>query len=81
MLNCPLCRSTNIVSNKPLTPAHIARATEAARFLQAFGDRRWGVLAGLGALGMQGVNALYKDWRCEKCTTTFDADGDPAPVV
>ena len=81
MLNCPLCQSPNIVSNKPLTQAQIARATDAARFLQTFGDRRWSILAGLGALGMQGINALYKDWRCQKCSTTFDAEGDAAPAV
>jgi DNA-directed RNA polymerase subunit RPC12/RpoP len=77
MLNCPSCGSSKIVSNRPLTQAHIARAADAARFLQSFGDRRWSVLAGLGALGMQGVNALYKECRCGACGHTFDHLGDP----
>ncbi|MES1985892.1 MAG: hypothetical protein V4461_13155 [Pseudomonadota bacterium] len=81
MLNCPLCQSPNIISNKPLTQEHIARAADAARFLQTFGDRRWSALAGLGALGMQGINALFKSYKCEKCLTTFDVDGDPASVA
>jgi len=81
MLNCPRCQSPNIVSNRPLTQEHVARATDAARFLQTFGDRRWSVLAGLGALGMQGINALYKECRCQDCGHTFDPGGDHAPVV
>lgn len=81
MLNCPRCQSPNIVSNRPLTQEHIARATDAARFLQTFGDRRWSVLAGLGALAMQGVNALYKECRCQNCGHSFDAEGGQAPSV
>lgn len=80
-LSCPKCHSPAILPNKPLTQEHIARASDAARFLQTFGDRRWSVLAGLGALGMQGINALYKDCRCGACGHTFDLEGDQAASV
>ncbi|MGK0492048.1 MAG: hypothetical protein ACJASD_002279 [Sphingomonas echinoides] len=30
---------------------------------------------------MQGINALYKECRCQNCGATFDSDGDHAPAV
>lgn len=81
MLNCPRCQSPNILSNKPLTQTHLARAADFAQFLQKFGDKRMSVLAGIGALGMQGINALYRDARCRDCGYTFDLGGDGATAA
>jgi len=81
MIYCPRCQSPNINSNKPLTQDHLERAADFAQFLQKFADRRLSVLAGLGALGMQGINALFRDCRCHDCGYVFDIGGDNARTV
>lgn len=76
MDRCPRCQSPNIASNKPLSHTHVAHAAGFAEYLQRFGNRRLSVLAGLGALGMQGVNALFRDCWCRDCHHIFDLEQD-----
>ena len=80
MLTCPRCQSPNIASNKPLTDAHLEHATGFAQYLQRFSNRRLSVVAGLGALALQGVNALFKDCWCQDCHYLFDLEGEHGQV-
>ena len=81
MSRCPRCQSFNIVSNKLLSQSQIAHVAEGAQFLQRIGGRRFGIFAGLGALAMQGINALYRDCWCRDCHHLFDLEGDQSSMV
>lgn len=69
-MNCPMCHSADIQSNKidEATMEKVAHATQAARSLKHPGF----TFLGIGVWGgMQAINAFRKDWRCNVCGHRF----------